>query len=342
MKSWIHWRVSSSTPSSLCRSSISTSKLQKRSLEDVMLNLHSARRLDNGFNIFEGILKNYWFIGIQFVIVGGQVMIIFVGGQAFSVERLDGTQWAISIVLGLLSMPVAVIIRLIPDDLVRRLFSFIPRRHSKKPSILFEDDDRIQEWNPALEDIREELTFLKTVRGGRMSEVAHKLRHPRESLLPRTRSNSHSRSNSSLPQTPQGGDSIPEPPPTVPGTPDKNKKRDRSRSNSRFGPAAAMAGIVAGSVAGGWSPIERGQGDADSIKFSSSKIHGGLDGANGIEVHPDTSPDDPVIVENPQQSRVPPSQNPALTPRFDHASANDDSNTHKRGHFHSHHQSSNT
>jgi P-type Ca2+ transporter type 2C len=310
----------------------------------MLLNLHSARRLDNGINIFEGITKNYWFIGIQFVIVGGQVMIIFVGGAAFSVTPLNGPQWGYSLVLGVLSMPVAIIIRLIPDELIRKCIAFLPRRHSSStPSFTFEDDERIQEWNPALEDIREELTFLKKVRGGRMSELAYKLQHPRQSFIPRSRSGSHTRSDSSLPQTPQEAEKVVVPPAVSPPTPDKGKKRDRSRSNSRFGPAAAMAGIVAGSIAGGWSPIERGQGESDSIKFSKSQVHGGIDGTNGIELHPDTSPDDPVIVENPEKSRVPPSQNPALTPRFDHVQDNNvTSGSSKRRHLHSGHVPSNS
>jgi len=271
----------------------------------------------------EGITKNYWFIGIQFVIVGGQVLIIFVGGAAFSVVRLNGAQWGYSLVLGILSMPVAIIIRLIPDELIRKSLAFLPRRHhSSTPSFTFEDDERIQEWNPALEEIREELSFLKKVRGGRMSELTYKLQHPRESFIPRSRSGSHSRSNNSLPQTPQEPEKVAAPPSMSPPTPDKGKKRDRSRSNSRFGPAAAMAGIVAGSIAGGWSPIERGQGEPNAIKFSKSQAHGGLDGTNGIELHPDTSADDPVIVDIPEKSRVPPSQNPALTPRFDHVMDN--------------------
>jgi P-type Ca2+ transporter type 2C len=286
------------------------------------------------------MFRNYWFIGIQFVIVGGQIMIVWVGGAAFAVVRLNGAQWAYSIILGLLSMPVAIIIRLIPDELIRKVLSVIPRRHSSTPSFMFEDDERVQEWNPALEDIREELTFLKKVRGGRMSELTYKLQHPREAFIPRTRSGSHSRSNNSLPQTPQG-ESVADPPSASPPTPEKGKKRDRSRSNSRFGPAAAMAGIIAGSVAGGWSPVERGQGEADSIKFSRSRVHGGLDAIKGIEVHPDTRQDDPVIVDNPQKSRVPPSQNPALTPQFGHALDHNPPTHSKQGPFHSHHKPTN-
>lgn len=39
-----------------------------------------------------------------------------------SATRLNGTQWAISLILGALSLPIAVAIRLIPDDLIARNF----------------------------------------------------------------------------------------------------------------------------------------------------------------------------------------------------------------------------
>jgi len=54
--------------------------------------------------------------------VGGQILIVFIGGRAFSVTRLDGAQWGISIVLGALSIPVGVIIRLIPDKVFTKRF----------------------------------------------------------------------------------------------------------------------------------------------------------------------------------------------------------------------------
>nr|XP_036585249.1 calcium-translocating P-type ATPase [Colletotrichum truncatum]KAF6795146.1 calcium-translocating P-type ATPase [Colletotrichum truncatum] len=48
------------------------------------------RRLDNKLNIFENITKNYFFIAINLIMIGGQVLIIFVGGAAFDIERLGG------------------------------------------------------------------------------------------------------------------------------------------------------------------------------------------------------------------------------------------------------------
>ncbi|PYH68142.1 putative P-type calcium ATPase [Aspergillus vadensis CBS 113365] len=279
-----------------------------------IFNQWNCRRLDNNFNIFEGMWRNFWFMGIQFIIIGGQILIIFVGGQAFSVKRLNGAQWGVSLVLGVISLPVAVIIRLIPDEFISRL---IPRfwQRKKGPELLVSDEDRRFEWNPALEEIRDQLKFLKTVRGGRLRHLKHKLQHPEE-LLPRSRSGSRSRENS-IPGTPVGEHS--DSTPTQPPTPDsRSRRRTRSRSNSAFGPAAAMAGVVAGSIAG-WSPIERAPGDGEAFKVQTDSPHGGLDKQKGIEIHPDTAADDRILGDYQTTSKTPPSQNPELLPHFEHA-----------------------
>lgn len=80
-----------------------------------IFNEFNNRRLDNKFNIFEGALKNYWLIGITLIMVGGQILIVFVGGEALQVTRINGPQWAISIVCGFCCIPFAVLLRLFPD-----------------------------------------------------------------------------------------------------------------------------------------------------------------------------------------------------------------------------------
>ncbi|EEH08300.1 calcium P-type ATPase [Histoplasma capsulatum G186AR] len=279
-----------------------------------IFNQYNSRRIDNGFNIFEGILHNAWFIAIQFVIVAGQVLIIFVGGEAFHTKPLNGVEWAVSIILGLLSMPMAVVIRLIPDEFIQKL---IPQRWARKktsPQVVVSDEDRF-EWNPALQEIKDQLAFLKTVRGGRLNHLKHKLKHP-EHLIPRSRSGSRSR-DSSMPQTPVDGaqDAFPS---LASGTLESRSRSSRSRSNSNLRPAAVMAGVVAGSI-GGWSPVGRSPGEADAFKLSPSSRHSGLGQHQGVEVHPDTREDDPVISDYPYSTRVPPSQNPDLAPDFPHS-----------------------
>ena len=258
-----------------------------------IFNQYNNRRIDNKMNIFEGVHRNYFFIAIQFIIVGGQIMIVFIGGRAFSTHRLNGAQWGYSMVLGWLSIPVAVIIRMIPDDIIRKLIpSWFIRK--AKPKLLVSDEERQNEWNAALEDIREELTFLKMVRGGRLNLLRYKLQHPVEAFLPRSRSGSsrsRSRTNSP-PQTPTGeqgvGDAGSQVPPTPESRRSASRRSPRSRSNSAFGPAAAMAGIVAGSVAG-WSPIGRRSEDGSSMRFPQSDGRSQIDGHDSTEVHPTAS-----------------------------------------------------
>jgi Ca2+-transporting ATPase len=48
--------------------------------------------------------------------VGGQVLIIFVGGEAFKITPLNGTEWGMSIGLGAISLPWGVVIRTVPDE----------------------------------------------------------------------------------------------------------------------------------------------------------------------------------------------------------------------------------
>jgi Ca2+-transporting ATPase len=77
---------------------------------------NSNRRIDNKFNILEGVWRNYLFITITTIMIGAQVLIIFIGGETFSVTRLHGGQWALSVVLGFLCIPFGFIMRLISDE----------------------------------------------------------------------------------------------------------------------------------------------------------------------------------------------------------------------------------
>lgn len=83
-----------------------------------IFNIFNNRRLDNKLNIFEGIHRNHFFTFIVVMIIGLQIMIIFVGGRAFHIKPggIDGTQWAISIITGFICIPWAVAIRYFPDE----------------------------------------------------------------------------------------------------------------------------------------------------------------------------------------------------------------------------------
>ncbi|KAH9874451.1 hypothetical protein IAQ61_003640 [Plenodomus lingam] len=267
-----------------------------------IFNALNNRRLDNRFNVFEGITHNWFFIVILAIMIGGQTMIIFVGGVAFKVTRLNGAQWGYSIVLGALSLPVGMIVRLIPDELIRKCIPDFFRR-KQTPEVVISDDD--YQWNQGLLEIRDELAFLRKVRGGRLSSLKFKVQHPKEIFT-------KSRSSISAPSTPNNGPAADDGSPAPP-TPN-SRRRARSRSNSAFGPATVMAGIVAGSI-GGWSPIDR-TGDNESIRFGRNATKNDLEAQDGVEVHPDTKSTEPILAPSPSEYRGPPSQNMETTPNF--------------------------
>ncbi|KAI0441457.1 putative calcium P-type ATPase [Xylaria telfairii] len=227
-----------------------------------IFNQWNNRRLDNRFNILEGITHNYFFLGINIIVIGLQILIIFVGNTPFNISALQpsqtGPQWATAIVLGALSIPIGMLIRLIPDDLIRKCIPKWLKRKSSPPGLMISDEERFNDYPDVFTDVRNELAFLRKLKGGRLNNLKFAVQHPRETFMSRTRSPSRSRSNSMrAPHTPTREDSFGAPSPAP--TPDSRRRSRsmRSRSNSALGAPTVMAGIIAGSVAAGWSPIEK-------------------------------------------------------------------------------------
>ncbi|KAK4955481.1 plasma membrane calcium, partial [Elasticomyces elasticus] len=194
----------------------------------------NCRRLDNKLNIFEGIQKNSFFIIITLIMIVGQILIIFFGGVAFSIHHQNGAQWGYAIVLGALSIPIGVCIRLIPDELAAKCVPDFLKRRSK-PEVVVSDEEAgpgTFAFNQALMDIRDELAFIRRIRGGRLSSLEFKIKHPIEAW-DHSRAVSRSRS-SSLAQTPivaasEGeaqGDNSHSP---APATPESRHRRTASR-----------------------------------------------------------------------------------------------------------------
>lgn len=242
-------------------------------------------------------------------------MIIFVGGRAFSVVRLNGAQWAYSIILGFMSIPIGACIRLIPDELILGLIPQYLKRSPKGPEVTVSDEEEHFRFPKPLADVKEELSFLKRVKGGRLNNLKFAMRDARDQWLPRSRSGSRSRTNS-VPQTPNGDphreDSFGSTGQSA-HTPESRKRgrSNRSRSNSALGATTVMAGIIAGSVAG-WSPIERNH-DND-MRFTRTQGRSHLESREDVEIHPDTRVDDPIVTEDPHHLGAPPSQISETTP----------------------------
>lgn len=94
------------------------------------------RRLDNRLNIFEGLTRNWFFIVINGIMIGGQILIIFVGGEAFKIVPLNGTEWGLSIGLGAISIVWGAIIRKFPDAWAATIGRLLARPFVKLISIL--------------------------------------------------------------------------------------------------------------------------------------------------------------------------------------------------------------
>ncbi|ORY03426.1 calcium-translocating P-type ATPase [Basidiobolus meristosporus CBS 931.73] len=130
---------------------------QKRELNTLIFNTFvfmqifnevNCRRLDNKLNIFHNIHKNNYFIFIFFLMVLGQTLIVNFGGSAFSTYRIGWLYWVISVVIGMLSIPMGVLIRLIPDS----LFGFSSERDLESPE---------PGWDSPSKHVRDELTGAK-------------------------------------------------------------------------------------------------------------------------------------------------------------------------------------
>ncbi|CAB4419092.1 unnamed protein product [Rhizophagus irregularis] len=77
------------------------------------------------------------------------------GGAAFQVTRISIIEWVICIVLGFLSIPVGVIIRLIPTG---------AQTTTPPPAV---NIDLEKEWSDTITQVQNQLHFFKTLRGGR-------------------------------------------------------------------------------------------------------------------------------------------------------------------------------
>ena len=79
-----------------------------------LFNLFNCRRIHDQWDIFRGFHKSHLGMGVLALIVVLQIVLIEVGGDAFQTTPLTGPQWGISIGLGLTSIPLGWVCRLIP------------------------------------------------------------------------------------------------------------------------------------------------------------------------------------------------------------------------------------
>lgn len=87
----------------------------------------NCRRLDNKFNVFAGVHRNTFFIIINLIMIGLQIAIVFIGDRVFDIHPngLDGTQWAISILIAAFTLPWGIVVRIFPDEWFAMVVHFV-------------------------------------------------------------------------------------------------------------------------------------------------------------------------------------------------------------------------
>ncbi|KAF9565395.1 calcium-translocating P-type ATPase [Agrocybe pediades] len=131
-----------------------------------IFNSVNCRRLDSHLNIFEGITKNRFFIGITLLEIVIQVLIVFVGGAAFQVTRIGGREWGISLALGVVSIPWGAAIRCMPTKPFEKMFKFVGL--IRKPEVLPTVKPDAEGWSGAINLVRDNLNTFANIRGGRL------------------------------------------------------------------------------------------------------------------------------------------------------------------------------
>lgn len=67
-------------------------------------------------DVFKGILDNYVFVSVLSATVFFQIIIVEYLGAFANTTPLTLAQWFLSIIIGFLGMPVAVVLKMIPVD----------------------------------------------------------------------------------------------------------------------------------------------------------------------------------------------------------------------------------
>lgn len=73
-------------------------------------------------NFFSHLFRNWYFVVIALLIGGCQILIMFVGGAAFSTTHQPAAMWGTAIIAGMMSLPMGAIIRIIPNWWVVKFF----------------------------------------------------------------------------------------------------------------------------------------------------------------------------------------------------------------------------
>ena len=95
----------------------------------------NARNMED-LNVFRGLFSNHIFMAVLTFTGGAQFLIIHFAGDFAQTTRLQWQYWVISIIIGLVSFPIAFFVKFIPVPASPPLLEFIlPKFCFKKPEV---------------------------------------------------------------------------------------------------------------------------------------------------------------------------------------------------------------
>lgn len=118
-------------------------------------------------------------LSLLVAVIGGQAIIINFGGAAFQVTRINGRDWAISIIIGLIAIPWGAMIRCIPTEPLERWAikaRIYPDPNAELPVVLTTAEEK--KWGGGIQKTIDNLHTYSSIRGGRLraSSIVRKSR----------------------------------------------------------------------------------------------------------------------------------------------------------------------
>ncbi|KAK3817617.1 MAG: PMCA-type calcium-translocating P-type ATPase [Benniella sp.] len=119
----------------------------------------NCRRIDDTLNVFKNLHNNKIFILVQVIVIGFQYVIVEYGGKAFKTTPLTGQQWLITVLVGSLSLPVGLVLRLLPTE-------YIPETvvsHKSEAHEPLVDTTRLG-WQGAINHVAQQSSLFEAIR----------------------------------------------------------------------------------------------------------------------------------------------------------------------------------
>lgn len=194
-----------------------------------------------------------------------QIIVVFIGGAAFQVTRIDGLDWGVSIALGIVSIPLGALVRLLPNKPFERLFVFLRFLPSPEALPTIRPD---AEWNEAIELVRDNLATFANLRGGRLRS---------SSFVWKSRSGRVHDDR----RVPLFVTSLRDP------------VRTLTLHDLRPSIMTMVPTLIASSIGAGWAPHSHGT-LSDPARYDPSKSSAAL-WEGKFQIHPETKVDDPIF-----------------------------------------------